>query len=75
MIISASEREYLRSLAQKQREYAGLPVMAEREKLWKSHNKLTGERPMVVMEEDIFFMKFSRNPAVKIPWPLKLNGS
>jgi hypothetical protein len=53
-VIPASEREYLRTLAKKQREYAYLPVMAERERLWVLHNGLRGERPMVVMEEDTF---------------------
>jgi hypothetical protein len=54
MIIPASEREYLRALAKKQQEYAHLPVMAERERLWILHNGLRGKRPMVVMEEDFF---------------------
>ena len=52
--ITASERDILRTLAKQQREYANLPVMAERERLWYLHNHLQGERPMVVMEEDAF---------------------
>ncbi|MDR2631360.1 MAG: hypothetical protein LBC60_10595 [Spirochaetaceae bacterium] len=53
-VIPAAEKEYLRELAKKQREYANLPVMAERKRLWYLHNRLAGERPMVVMEEDTF---------------------
>ena len=52
--ITGPERAYLRELAKKQREYANLPVMKERERLWYLHNELRGERPMVVMEEQTF---------------------
>lgn len=53
-VISQHEREYLRELAKKQLEYANLPVMEERKRLWYLHNSLRGERPMVVMEEASF---------------------
>jgi hypothetical protein len=52
--IPASEKAYIRELAKKQLEYAKLPVMEERKRLWYLHNKLQGERPMVVMEEETF---------------------
>lgn len=52
--ISQEEIAYLRELARKQREYANLPVMKERERLWYLHNALEGERAMVVMEEGTF---------------------
>ncbi len=52
--ISSRERSYLRELAKKQLSYARLPVMAERERLWRLHNAMQGERPMVVMEEATF---------------------
>jgi hypothetical protein len=48
--VSPPERAYLRELAQRQREYAELPVMAERTRRWYAHNALHGDRPMVVME-------------------------
>lgn len=52
--MTAKEKSYLRELAKKQREYANLPIMAERERLWYLHNALKGERPLVVMEEGTF---------------------
>ena len=52
--IPPAEVEYLRELAKKQLEYANLPMMRERERLWYLHNALQGERPMVVMEEITF---------------------
>jgi hypothetical protein len=52
--IPASEKERLRELAKKTLEYSRLPVMRERERLWYLHNRLEGERPMVVMEEGTF---------------------
>ena len=52
--IPVTEKEYIRELAKKQLEYAHLPIMAERQRLWILHNRLQGERPMVVMEEGSF---------------------
>ncbi|MDR0669968.1 MAG: hypothetical protein LBF95_07785 [Treponema sp.] len=52
--LPAPEKEYLRDLAKKLLDYSRLPVMAERKRLWYLHNRLAGERPMVVMEEDTF---------------------
>jgi hypothetical protein len=51
--IPASERAFLRDLAQRQLELAHLPAMAERERLWRLHNGLKGERPMVVLDDDV----------------------
>ncbi len=68
--ITYKEREYLRELAKKQAEYASLPVMDERKKLWYKHNSLEGERPVVVMEElsfedDILPVSKCQSPAAK----------
>jgi len=52
--ISVVEKNYLRELAKKQLEYANLPVMKEREKLWYAHNAVGGERPIVLMEHSLF---------------------
>ncbi len=52
--ITSREIEYLRKLAQKQREYAELPIMQERAKRWTEHNGLRGDMPMVMMEEETF---------------------
>jgi hypothetical protein len=54
-----SERTYLRSLAQKQAEYASLPVMAERKKMWYAMNDgLRGARPPVIIETWTFDRDF-----------------
>lgn len=52
--MTEKEKEYLRRLAEEQRETAHLPVMEERKNLWYLHNEGKGPRPMVVMEEDTF---------------------
>jgi len=52
--ITPKEKTYLRELARKQREYAHLPVMAERRALWYAHNALQSERPILVMEMGTF---------------------
>lgn len=48
--LSTEEKEYLRALAQKQREYALLPRMEENKRRWYAHNDLKGELPMVTVE-------------------------
>lgn len=53
--VSSYEKEYLRELAYKQKAYAELPIMKEREKLWYLHNGLQGKRPMIVMETITFW--------------------
>ena len=50
--ITKQERAALRELAKKQLEYANLPVMDERKKLWYRHNAMKGERPIVLFEAD-----------------------
>ena len=52
--VSDEERSYLVEPAKKYMEYASLPVMKEREKLWYAHNALHAERPPVVMELNTF---------------------
>ena len=52
--VTKEEKAYLRELARLQLEYAHLPIMEERKRLWYLHNSLKGERPMIVMEEDTF---------------------
>lgn len=53
--VSSYEKEYLRELAYKQKAYAELSIMKEREKLWYLHNGLQGKRPMIVMETITFW--------------------
>lgn len=53
--VSSYEKEYLRELAYKQKKYADLPMMKEREKLWYLHNSLQGKRPMIIMETITFW--------------------
>jgi len=48
--ITKKEKEYLRELAKKYLDYANLPVMEERKKLWYDHNSLKGEKPVIVVE-------------------------
>ncbi len=52
--VSTKDRERLRALAHKWMEASQLPIMAERTKRWMAHNKLAGDRPMIVMEMDSF---------------------
>lgn len=52
--IEDDERNYLRELAKRVLEYANLPVMEERKKLWYGHNSLKGEKPVLVMEYNTF---------------------
>jgi hypothetical protein len=74
--IPARERDLVRELAKKQLGYAKLPVMAERKRLWTLHNRLEGERPMVVMEamsfaQDIMPKLNCQHPlAARMEWAL-----
>ncbi|GHT91168.1 hypothetical protein FACS1894140_1210 [Spirochaetia bacterium] len=70
--IPAREKNILRELAKKQLEYAKLPVMEERTKLWILHNRLEGKRPMVVMEEDTFFNDLLPPPRCEHPAAAKM---
>ncbi len=49
--ITPREIQYLRELAKKQMEYAHLPIMEERKRLWYDHNAVMRKKPVVVMEE------------------------
>jgi hypothetical protein len=48
--LTTTERDYLRDLARRQRDYAALPVMQEREARWYLHNELRGDRPTINFE-------------------------
>lgn len=61
-IITQDERNYLRELAKKYLEYANLPIMEERKKLWYDHNSLKGYRPVIVMETGTFIDDFLAAP-------------
>ena len=52
--ITNEERDYIRELAKKYLEYANLPVMEERTKLWYAHNELKSQRPVIIMEMETF---------------------
>jgi len=49
-MISLKDRDVIRGLASQWREFAALPVMAERKRLWKAVHDLKAERPMVLFE-------------------------
>jgi hypothetical protein len=58
-ILPDDERAYLRGLAQHQAEYAALPIMAERKRMWYALNDaLPGARPPVVIETWTFDRDF-----------------
>ena len=65
--ITKNEKDYLRELAARQLEYANLPVMEEREKLWYAHNRLEGERPVIVMEYQTFESEILPQPRCVSP--------
>jgi hypothetical protein len=48
--MDSRDREVLRSLASRWREWASLPVMEERKRLWTALKDLRAERPMVLFE-------------------------
>ncbi len=57
--LSNDERDYLRQLAQKQAEYAALPVMAQRKQMWYDLNDARqGARPPVIIETWTFDRDF-----------------
>ncbi len=56
--MTEKERLYLRDLAKKQLDYARLPQMELRKKLWYRHNALEAERPLLVMEINTFLADF-----------------
>jgi hypothetical protein len=75
LTITPAERAYLRELARKQAEYAGLPVMAERTALWYRHNALQGERPLVVMEMGTFERDMLPAPQCASPAAIEIERS
>ena len=57
--IPADERTYLRELAEKQAEYAALPIMAQRKEMWYALNDgRPGARPPVIVETWTFDRDF-----------------
>lgn len=48
-MISVSDRNVLRDLAHRVAGIAALPVMDHRRELWRRHNRLRGERPMILV--------------------------
>ena len=75
LTITSDERRYLRELARKQREYAALPIMAERTALWYRHNALQGERPVVVMEMGTFERDMLPDPRCTSPAAIEIERS
>ena len=53
-MITSKEREVIRDLAKKQLEVANSAKNQERIALWKRHNALKGERPVIHIEVDNF---------------------
>ena len=56
-LINKNDRDHLRLLAKKQLEYANLPVMAERKKLWYAHNALKSDRPVIAFDTNPFLQE------------------
>ena len=54
-MISAQEREYLRTLAARQRELAESDRNRELEKRWTAHNALQKGEPLAVIETETFW--------------------
>ena len=48
-MITSEDRTILRDLARRVAEIADMPIMAERRELWKKHNSLQPERPMILL--------------------------
>ncbi len=51
-MISQKDRTVIRELAAKRMEFASLPVMQERKRLWKAVHDLKAERPVILFETD-----------------------
>lgn len=75
--ITQNDRRILHDLASKMRDYADLPVMEDRGRLWRAHNELRGERPPIVMEIDTFIgdilppLQCETDAARQIEWQLR----
>jgi hypothetical protein len=48
-MLQSKDRTILKELANQVAEIAALPLMGERRELWKRHNKLQGDRPMILV--------------------------
>jgi hypothetical protein len=69
--IPASERDYLRELARRQRALAALPVMEERRRQWYGVNDgQAGVRPPVVLEAGTFWGEFMPESVLHCASPL-----
>lgn len=69
--ITVPERIYLRELARKQAEYAALPIMAQRRKMWQDMNDgKPGTRPPVVIETWTFNRDFMPEGISKCTTPV-----
>ena len=65
--LSSQERNYLRDLAKQLKEYAMRPCEQEKIRLWKNHNALKRERPMVLCFPEYCYNEF-------LPWDsMKIN--
>jgi hypothetical protein len=71
--INAKDREYLRTLASRQAEYAALPIMREREENWFRLNDGRGAVPPIMIEAGSFSRDFMPESIFKFP-PGPLRG-
>ncbi len=80
--MTKEERVYLRELARKQAEYASLPIMGQRKKMWYELNDgVSGARPPVIIESWTFNRDFMPDGLIKckssfargIEWNLLVN--
>ncbi|MFC1504183.1 hypothetical protein ACFL6D_02065 [Spirochaetota bacterium] len=72
IMIGNNEKKYLRELAKKYMEYANLPVMEERKRLWYKHNALKGERPLVLIDYNGFENELIEKPICKNPFTTEI---
>jgi len=68
-MISKSDRDIIRGLADQWRELASLPVMEERKRLWKAVHDLKAERP-VILFETAWIQGFVRAEEIRCEDPL-----
>lgn len=52
-VIGLEEKKILRSLAQEVAEIAGTPEMSEKRKLWKQHNELQTDQPLIMVSPEV----------------------
>lgn len=78
-MITRHDRETLRELAKRVNEIASLPIMDERRKMWKRHNRLERIRPMILVAPEgswrellpVDSMKCEDKRAREIEWELR----